>query len=118
MKKISQLIFLSAFLILIGGCDKDFVEINTNPFAINNIDPGLLFAGSQRTNVGGWESESTVIQQVVNPYNLGATLAFNFNENIDDFRMDAWGQYTGAVKTFTQILNPLKGTTTRLIYKA
>ena len=35
MKKIRQLIFLSAFLILIGGCDKDFVEINTNPYAIN-----------------------------------------------------------------------------------
>ena len=114
MKKISQLIFLSAFLILIGGCDKDFVEINTNPFAINNIDPGLLFAGAQRTNDGGWESESTVIQQEVNPFNLGATLAFNFNENIDGFQNDAWGQYTGAVKAFTQILDILKGTTTQV----
>ena len=114
MKKISQLIFLSAFLILIGGCDKDFVEINTNPFAINSIDPGLLFAGAQRVNDGGWESESTVIQQEVNPFNLGATLAFNFNENIDNFQNDAWGQYTGAVKAFTQILNTLKGTTTQI----
>lgn len=114
MKKIRQLIFLSAFLILIGGCDKDFVEINTNPFAINDIDPALLFAGSQRTNLGGWESESTVIQQFVNPYNLGATLAFNFNENIDGFQNGSWGQYTGAVKTFTHILNLLKETTTQV----
>ena len=115
MKKIRQLIFLSAFLLLIGGCDKDFVEINTNPFAINSIDPGLLFAGSQRISFGnGWESESTVIQQFVNPYNLGATLAFNFNENIDGFQNGSWGSYTGSVKTFVQILHLLEGTTTQV----
>jgi len=114
MKKISQLIFLSAFLLLIGGCDKGFVEINTNPFAINDIDPGLLFAGAQRTNLGGWDSESTVVQQFVIPYNLGATLGFNFNENIDGTQNGAWGQYTGAVKSFVQILNMLKGTTTKV----
>lgn len=114
MKKIIQLVFLSAFLLLIQGCDKDFVEINTNPFAVNTIDPALLFAGSQRTYLGGWESENTVVQQFVNPYNLGATLAFNFNENIDGFQNGSWGQYTGAVKTFVQILNLLKGTTTQI----
>ncbi len=47
MKKLLQLIFLGIFLLSTGGCDKDFVEINTNPFAITSIDPGLLFAGSQ-----------------------------------------------------------------------
>ena len=70
---------------------------------------------SQRTSLGnGWESESTVIQQFVNPYNLGATLAFNFNENIDNFQNSAWGEYTGAVKTFIQILHLLEGTTTKV----
>jgi len=114
MKKISQLIFLSAFLLLIGGCDKDFVEINTNPFAINDIDPGLLFAGAERSNLGGWESESTIIQQFVDPFNLGATLAFNFNENIDNFQNGIWGNYTGTIKSYAQILNMLKGTTTKV----
>ena len=86
MKKIKQIIYLSMFLLLLGACDKDFVEVNTDPFAINEIDPGLLFAGSQRISTGnGWESESTIVQHFVNPYNLGATLAFNFNENIDGF---------------------------------
>jgi hypothetical protein len=114
MKKLLQLIFLGAFLLSTGGCDKDFVEINTNPFAITSIDPNLLFAGSQRISLGGWESESTVIQQFVNPYNLGATLAFNFNENIDGFQNGSWGQYTGAIKTYTHILNLLKETTTQV----
>jgi hypothetical protein len=115
MKKIRQLILLSAFLILISGCDKDFVEINTNPYALTTMDPALLFAGSQRTSLGsGWESESTIIQQFVNPYNLGATLAFNLNEDIDGFQTQPWGSYTGAVKTFVHILDMLKGTTTKV----
>ena len=115
MKRIKLLIFLSAFLLLIAGCDKDFVEINTNPYAINSIDPALLFAGSQRTSLGnGWESESTVIQQFVNPFNLGATLAFNFNENIDLFQNSSWGSYTGPIKTFVHILDLLEGTTTQV----
>jgi hypothetical protein len=115
MKKISQLIFLSAFLLVIGGCDKNFVEINTNPFAITSIDPGLLFAGGQQlTNLGGWESESTVVQQFVDPYNLGATLGFNFNENIDGFQNSAWNQYTGTMKALVNILHLLNGTTTKV----
>jgi hypothetical protein len=114
MKKIRQLIFFSAFLLLIGGCDKDFVEINTNPFAITSIDPGLLFAGSQRVELGSWNSEGTILQQFVVPFNLGTTVAFNFNEDIDGYQLGSWNQYTGAVKTFTHILNMLKGTTTQV----
>ena len=110
MKKIKQIIYLSMFLLLLGACDKDFVEVNTDPFAINEIDPGLLFANSQRTISGGngWESESTIVQHFVNPYNLGATLAFNFNENIDGFQNSAWGNYTGSIKTFIHILHLLE----------
>lgn len=114
MKKILQLIFLSAFLVLVGGCDKDFVEINTNPFAITTIEPGLLLAGAQRVPRGGWNSEGTILQQFVVPFNLGTTQAFNFNEDIDGYQLDSWNQYTGAVKAFTQILNLLKGTTTQV----
>lgn len=115
MKNLKLVIYLSAFLLLFGACDQNFEEINTDPFAINKIDPGLLFAGTQRTTLGnGWESEQTVVQQFVNPYNLGATLAFNFNADIDLFQTSSWGQYTGAVKTLTQILYLLDGTTTQV----
>ena len=114
MKRTKLLIFISAFLILITGCDKDFVEINTNPYAITEIDPALLFAGSQRVSRGSWDSESTIIQHFVVPYNLGTTKAFNFNEDIDGYQLDAWNQYTGAVKTFTHILSLLEGTTTKV----
>jgi len=111
MKKIKQVILLFAALLLIGGCDKDFVEINTDPFAINEIDPGLLFAGAQRTYLGGWESEHTIVQHFVNPFNDGATLAFNFNYNVDNFQNGCWGAYSGSIKTFAHILHLLEGTT-------
>jgi hypothetical protein len=111
MKKIKQVILLFAALLLIGGCDKDFVEVNTDPFAINEIDPGLLFAGAQRTYLGGWESEHTIVQHFVNPFNDGATLAFNFNYNVDNFQNGCWGAYSGSIKAFAHILHLLEGTT-------
>ncbi len=113
MKKIKHYILVIAVLVS-GGCDKDFVEINTDPFAISTIDPALLFAGAQRTYLGGWESESTVAQQFVNPFNDGATLAFNFNADIDNFQTGSWGQYTGAVKSYVHLLDLLEGTTTQV----
>ena len=106
MKKIKQIIFLSAIILFLGGCDKGFKTINTNPFEITDIDPALLFAGAERVGLGnGWESEKTIVQYFVNPYNLGATLGFNFNENIDGQQNGAWGNYTGSIKEFVHILH-------------
>jgi hypothetical protein len=113
MRKLQQVIyaFAAVGVLLLSGCDKDFVETNTDPFAITKLDPALLFAGAQRTNTGGWESEHTIVQQFVVPYNEGATLGFNFNEDIDGQQNGSWNQYTGAIKHFVHILNLLDGTT-------
>ena len=106
MKKIKQIIFLSAVLLFFAGCDKDFVEINTDPFAISKIDPQLLFAGSERSiYLGRWETDQTIVQQFVNPFNDGATLGFNFNEDIDGTQNGPWGAYTGSLKTYVHILH-------------
>ncbi|OFY68051.1 MAG: hypothetical protein A2Y71_01975 [Bacteroidetes bacterium RBG_13_42_15] len=113
MKKIKQLILLSALLVFIGGCDKDFVEINTDPFAISEIDLGLVFAGTD-AGMGGWESEHTIVQHFVNPFNDGATLAFNFNYDIDGFQGAPWGTYQGGIKALVHILHLLEGTTDQI----
>ena len=114
MNKIKNVIFYIAVLLLFAGCDKDFVSINTDPFAISEIDQALLFAGAQRTYLQGWESENTVAQQFVNPFNDGATLAFNFNADIDNFQNGSWGSYQGALKQFGNILHLLEGTNDRI----
>ena len=104
MKKI-EFLLLSVFLIVFAGCDKDLEKINTNPFAITDkiMDPGLLFAGSQRIGFGGWEREATIVQFFVNPHNTGATLFFNFN--YDEHIYSALGTYTGAARMFSHIID-------------
>lgn len=111
MKRIKHVLYIGAFLLLMAGCDKNFEEINTNPIDINDIDLGLVFAGSQRVNVGDWEGEHTIVQHFVVPFNDGATLGFNFNEDINNQQLNSFNQYTGAIRIFVHMLNRLEGTT-------
>lgn len=106
---------MSAVLLLFGGCDKDFVEINTNPYALTDIDPALLFAGAQRSDLGGWETEHTIIQHFVNPHNSGATLGPNFNADLDPFNNRKWDStYPNTIKNMVQAIRLLGGTTDRV----
>lgn len=96
-------IVLCSVVTLLFGCDKEFVEVNTDPYAVSEIDPALLFAGSQRTHLGNWTAEHTIVQQFVNPYNQGATLGFNFNEDIDGVNTPKWNDsYPGSIRNLTQ----------------
>jgi hypothetical protein len=104
------------------------VEVNTNPYAANSIDPALLFSGAQRTHLGNWTAEHTIVQQFVVPYNTGANVGFNFNEDIDGVSSPKWDQSyaIGAnnpngsannyapVKNYMQAINILGSTTTRV----
>ncbi|MES2373048.1 MAG: SusD/RagB family nutrient-binding outer membrane lipoprotein [Bacteroidota bacterium] len=111
-KIIIRLIVLSN-LFLFAGCTKDFVKINTDPYALTTIDPALLFAGAQRTYVHNWETEATIAQQFVNPFNSGATEGPNFNADIDNFNNIGWeAAYPTTIKNMTQALYLLKGSTT------
>jgi len=115
MKKIKNLLLISAALLVFGGCDKDFVEINTNPYALTEIDPALLFAGAQRTPLGGWETEHTIVQQFVNPHNSGATLGPNFNADIDAFNNPKWNDsYPSDIKNMVQAIALLGENTDRV----
>ncbi|MBX2971155.1 MAG: SusD/RagB family nutrient-binding outer membrane lipoprotein [Cyclobacteriaceae bacterium] len=108
MKPIRNYILLIAILLFSWGCDKDFIEVNTNPYAITNIDPAILLAGAQRTHLGNWEGEHTIVQHFVNPYNEGATLGFNFNARTDLMNIPKWDQsYTGSIRNLTQALSIL-----------
>lgn len=114
-KTINKLILISS-VFLFGGCDKDFVEINTNPYQITSIDPALLFAGAQRTGLGGWGAEHTIVQQFVSPYNTGANLGYNFNEDVD--ATGRFGEYTGSIKNMIEALNILGDNTARVNLKS
>lgn len=108
MTLIKRLLILSSVLLFVG-CDKNFKEINTDPFATTNIDPAFLFAGAEQVGTGGWETENTIAQQFVNPFNLGATTGPNFNEDNDNFNNGTWNNYTGSIKNLVQALALLDG---------
>jgi len=115
MKTIKKYILVGAALMFSWGCDEDFVEINTNPYVVTDIDPALLFAGAQRTHLGTYEAEHTIVQQFVNPYNQGATLGFNFNEDIDGVSTPKWDQsYPSTIRNMIQAINLLGADTERV----
>src|SRR5690606_31675008 len=85
-----------------------------NPYAVTDIDPALLFAGAQRSHLGTWEAEHTIVQQFVNPYNQGATLGFNFNEDIDGVNNPKWDQsYPSVIRNMVQAMHLLGEDTDR-----
>jgi hypothetical protein len=118
IKIFKRLIPICTGALLLSGCDKDFEKINTNPYAINSIDPALLFAGAQRPHHGSWAAEHTIIQQYVTPYNTGANAGFSFNVDIDGNQTQKWGEYTGSIKNLIQALNILGPSTTRVNLKS
>lgn len=107
MKKFKLITFICASLLLFAGCDQDFEELaqEANKYTLTDLDPGIVFAGSQRIGQGsGWESEATVVQYFVNAYNLGATAGFNFNYDVMGQQNAEWGNYTGALLTYKNLL--------------
>jgi hypothetical protein len=118
MKILKRLIALYAVLFFIG-CDKNFKEINTNPYAITSIDPALLFAGAERSHIGTWYGEHMIVQQFVSPYNTGANLGFNFNEDIDGNSNPKWdASYPASLKNIIHALDLLGPTTQRINLKS
>ncbi|MBX2917023.1 MAG: SusD/RagB family nutrient-binding outer membrane lipoprotein [Cyclobacteriaceae bacterium] len=119
MKKIKSYILALMVLLVAASCDKDFVEVNTNPYAVTSSDPALLFAGAQRTHLGNWNSEHTIVQQFVSPFNDGATIGVNFNADIDLNNNPKWNEsYPTAVRNLVQALNILGATTDRVNLKS
>ncbi len=108
-------ILICITLLFAVGCDEDFEKINTNPYSVVQVDPSLLLAGAERSHLGTWAAEHTIVQHFVNPYNQGATLGFNFNENIDGISTPKWDQsYPGPVRNILQAMTLLGPNTERV----
>jgi hypothetical protein len=107
MKKFKLITIIGAFLFLFVGCDQDFKELalEGQKYTLLDLDPGMVFAGSQRIGqAGSWESEATVVQYFENAYNLGATAGFNFNYDVQGQQNAEWGNYNGALLTYKNLL--------------
>lgn len=68
MKKIYISLALAA-LLGVGGCDKGFEDVNTNPVLAPTLDPALLFANAQFTSAfNTLNYPSAIVQQIIVPY--------------------------------------------------
>ncbi len=115
MKTIKYILPIVLVSLFFQGCDDEFVEVNTNPYAVNEVDPALLFAGGQRSHLGNWTAEHTIVQHFVLPYNQGATLGFNFNEDIDGVSNPRWdASYPSIVRNLIEAMNLLGEDTDRV----
>ncbi len=115
MKTIQYILSIVLVCLIFQGCDDEFVEVNTNPYAVNEVDAALLFAGAQRSHLGTWAAEHTIVQHFVNPYNQGATLGFNFNEDIDGVNNPKWNDsYPSVIRNLVQATNLLGEDTDRV----
>jgi hypothetical protein len=113
MKKL----FLYLFIIglVSGSCDKDFVEVNTNPYAATAVDPAYLLANSQYlAALYNFQYQLPIIQQVLTPF--GSTLEGG-HHNIWYEPAEAssvWSDlYPGSVKLLTDIVPRLQNDTAR-----
>lgn len=115
MKQIKHYILVCAVLLFSGGCDQDFIEVNTNPYAVTAVDLEILFAGAQRSHLGTWTAEHVIVQQFVVPYNEGATTGFSFHVDVDGVSNSKWNaSYTGPVRNLVHALNSLGEDTERV----
>jgi hypothetical protein len=114
MKTLRNYIVIGVTLLFAVACDNDFVEINTNPLAVNKLDPSFLLAGAQRSHLGTWYGEHVIVQQFVVPYNEGATLGFSLNENIDGMSNPKWEQSYPQVRNINQAIDLLGPDTERV----
>lgn len=107
---------LSLFIILIFGtaCDKDFVEINTNPTAATDIDPKLLFSTSLlEGSANPFQVEGAMLAYASCFVQHFSTLQFNWQGDkyfYDTFHNDVMfnDAYRSEVKTIVDIIDKVK----------
>lgn len=107
MKNIYKLLILFLAVLMWTGCDKDFVEINTNPIQPTSMDPAYLLTNAELGSTFPGSSISypaTIIQQHQSPF-LGVLAAGNLNRNNDGTASDAWNRYFGIVKLLVDVID-------------
>ncbi len=108
MKTIYPYIFLIG--IILSSCDKDFVEVNTNPVAATNLDPAYLLTNAQYSAMlYTIQYQSPIAQHIITPF--GSTLEGG-QHNIwyePGDNSSVWGDlYPGSVKLLVDIITRTK----------
>jgi hypothetical protein len=105
---------LFALLLGANSCDKDFVEINTNPVAATTLDPAYQLAQAQFNSIiNDYTYQGMIIQQINTPYG-GVLEGGNRNTYIDANASPFFSNlYGGPIRDLTDIVSKLKDNTSK-----
>lgn len=101
-------------IIFLAACDKDFEEINTNPTAVNDIDPKFMFTTSLLQGCGNpWQNEGAVLAYASCFVQHIASVEFNWQGDkylYDPFHNDVMflDAYIEEVKTLVDLMEKVK----------
>ncbi len=104
-----------ALAIGVGSCDKDFVEINTNPIEATTLDPMYQLAQAEYASaVSDYHYQGAIVQQIITPYG-GVLEGGNRNTYIDANASSLFTDfYTGPVKNLIDVTEKLKDNPDRI----
>jgi len=103
-------IIITSLLLLINlyGCEKDFVETNTNPVLATSIDPVYQLVASQIIGIDIVHYEGAIVQQAQNLLG-GAEEGGNRNTNVDGFGSNTFNSlYGNQIQNLVDIVNTVK----------
>lgn len=110
MKKIKIYIALAACLGA-TACDKGFDEMNVNPIALTNVDPGYQLNTAILNTVPGYGNlsyETTIVKQMITPFS-GQGSAANFNQDNRSVAAGNWNTfYQSNIKELTDVITKTK----------
>ncbi|MEP6725245.1 MAG: SusD/RagB family nutrient-binding outer membrane lipoprotein [Bacteroidota bacterium] len=112
MKKIHIYASLIFLLTGISSCDKNFVEVNTNPVQATSLDPAYIFSNAQFSSaLNTLYYQSPLVQQIVTPFtgvNEGGNHNIVYDPNINSNFNSLFTAVGGPVVLLTDVINQTK----------
>ena len=110
MKNIKTCLWIVACLFA-SSCDKGFDELNVNPVALTNVDPGYQLNTAIVNSAPGYGNlsyETTIVKQMITPFS-GQGSAANFNQDNRSVAAGNWNNfYQSNIKELTDVIAKTK----------
>ena len=117
MKRIYLYVSLLCMLSAISSCDKNFVEVNTNPVQATSLDPLYLFSNAQfGAALNTLPYQSALVQQIVSPFtgvNEGGNHNIVYDPNANAIFNTLYTAAGGPVVLLTDVINQTKNNAAR-----
>ncbi len=112
MKKIYIYATLALLTPVLNSCDKNFVEVNTNPVLATTLDPIYLFSNAQfSAAISTVSYQSEIVQQIVTPFTgvlEGGNHNIVYDPNSNALFNAMFAAPSGPVLLLTDVINQTK----------